>query len=305
MSRVTSIIYQCLVKAYQILPFKKQICNLLKVLRIPHDKFYKDIKFRGKFGVNIDGKKFYLIHHYHSTIENEIYWKGFGKTWEKETLNLWMELCKQSTVIFDIGANTGIYGLSARTINGNAQIVCFEPSKSTFLKLKRNIQMNNFDIVAENVALSNKTGEQLFHDVKSEHQVSASLNPEKLKNFKGFSGELNEYMVKTQTLRNYIIEKGIKKIDLMKIDVEMHEPEVIHGFGKYLNEFKPTIIIEILTDDIAAKLNKLFDDSNYLFFHLSNDEKPKYVSNLDAGKQDNWNYLICEPEIANDLGLSY
>ena len=33
----------------------------------------------------------------------------------------------------------------------------------------------------------------------------------------------------------------------MKIDVELHEPEVIDGFRKFLLTYCPVIIIEVLT----------------------------------------------------------
>jgi len=299
----TSVIYQGLVKVYQTLPFKKQICDLIRVWGIPHDKFYKEIKFRGKFKVSVEGESIYLIHHYNSTLENEIYWKGLGTGWEKETIGLWLELCKQSKVVFDVGANTGVYGLAARAVNKHAKIVSFEPSRRMFSKLMDNINLNNFDIVGENIALSDKTGEQIFYDEKADHQYSASLNPAKLKELSGYSGEIDEYIVQTQSLMDYIVENGIQGIDLMKIDVELHEPEVIEGFGSYLNQFRPTIFIEILTEDIANRLNELFRDSTYLFYSLPANSKPIKVSELSAGVEGNWNYLICEQSIVDQLKL--
>jgi hypothetical protein len=48
----------------------------------------------------------------------------------------------------------------------------------------------------------------------------------------------------------------------------MHEPEVIEGFGDFLTQFKPVVIIEILTDEIANKLNNLIDLDEHIIFHL-------------------------------------
>ena len=56
----------------------------------------------------------------------------------------------------------------------------------------------------------------------------------------------------------------------MKLDIEMHEPEALEGLGKYLLEFKPVIIIEVLTNEMAKKLNTFFHLENYKLFHLKN-----------------------------------
>ena len=41
-------------------------------------------------------------------------------------------------VIFDIGANTGIYSMVTKAINPSSKIHAFEPSKQTYFKLKLN-----------------------------------------------------------------------------------------------------------------------------------------------------------------------
>ena len=46
----------------------------------------------------------------------------------------------------------------------------------------------------------------------------------------------------------------INKIDLIKIDVEMHEPEAIEGMIDILKRDRPFILIEILTVEIANKI---------------------------------------------------
>ena len=38
----------------------------------------------------------------------------------------------------------------------------------------------------------------------------------------------------TLKLDDFIFQNKIRKLDLIKIDVEMHEPEVIEGFKFYL-----------------------------------------------------------------------
>lgn len=82
---------------------------------------------------------------------------------------------------FDIGANTGVYSLLSKSLNPKAKIYAFEPVQRTFKRLEQNIAINNFDVTTEQIALSDKSGKQIFYDTYAEHQQSSSLSPDKLK----------------------------------------------------------------------------------------------------------------------------
>ena len=88
----------------------------------------------------------------------------------------------------------------------------------------------------------------------------------------------------------------------MKIDVEGHEPEVLEGMDDYLFKFSPTIIIEVLTEEVAIELNKLFDKMDYLYFNI--DDKNNAIRQTEKiEKSDFWNYLICNKKTALKLGI--
>ena len=199
-------LYKIGISIYKLLPFKKQICQILRnsTFFVNHN-LHIDLKFKGKFTVKIPKKdKKFILNAWNSTIENEIFWNGLGKTWELETVNLWINLCHKSKVIFDIGANTGIYSLIAGKLNPNAKIIAFEPSSIIIPKLKKNIMDNNLNIELIEKGVSNENGEKTFYDVKDNHQSSASLSDQKLKYFEGFKGEINEYKIETLRLDSYI-----------------------------------------------------------------------------------------------------
>lgn len=289
-------LYKLGIIIYNFLPLKKQICLILRnSVFFVKNKLHVDLKFKGKFKVKIPNtdKKF-LLNAWESTIENEIFWNGLGKTWEPETINLWINLSQKSKVIFDIGANTGIYSLIAGTLNPNSKIIAFEPSSLIIPKFKRNMIDNNLDVQLIEKGVSNECGTKVFYDVKGDHQSSASLSDQKLKYFEGFKGEINEYKIETVRLDTFINKTGIIP-DLLKIDVELHEPEVIEGMGELLFKHKPTLIIEVLTDSVAEKLNKLFDKSSYRFYELDKVNKPKLVSNIKP--KSCFNYLITTEDI--------
>ena len=168
-----------------------------------------------------------------TTIENEIFWNGL-EGWESNTFKLWKELSLRSRFIVDIGANTGIFSLIAAASNKKAEIFTFEPVKRTLKILKKNIELNKeFNIKLCEKAVSNRNGKTIFYDVNTPTQYSASLNSKMLEN----EENLITYDVETIKFDDFNIRN--KKIDLVKIDVEMHEPEVIEGMLNTIKNSRP------------------------------------------------------------------
>lgn len=299
--KITSIVYKLLTTIYSILPLKKQICLLIKKAGIPFNKFYKDIRFRGKFKTTIDDKDFFLINYGYTMLENEIFWRGLVNGWEKVSFNLWANLSKNAEVIFDIGANTGIYSLIAKTINPDSKVYAFEPSKRVYEKLVVNNLINNYNIQTEQIALSNIDGITSFYDTFSKHQYSASLSLEMKKALIECDFKVNEYNVQVKCLKTYIEENNINKIDLIKLDVELHEVEVLEGLGLYLDKFNPTFFIEILNDELARKIEPYFINKGYLFFNIDEENGIKRLASLEKNKY--YNFLICRDIIAKKLQL--
>ena len=296
---MTRYLFRLLKFIHGLNPFKKAFCQVLKKLNIAINKVYTDINFYGKFKVKLGKKKFFL-YHFGDTISKHTFWHGLFNTWENDTGWLWIELCKNSKNIFDIGANTGVYSLVAKTINKDANVFAFEPSKNTFTQLQKNNALNKFNIHCKQIALSNSSEIQVFYDTPEKNQTSASLNPEKLKYWEGYSGDILEYNVSCMKIDDFIVENNITEIDLMKIDVEMHEPEVIEGFKLHLEKFKPIIIIEVLEAAVAEKLNSLFDLNEYLIFHLEGYKKVRKVKEFFP-KLPFYNFIIFHKSLKNKI----
>jgi len=279
-------------KLYE-LSVMKVFCMMIKKSGIPIGSFYQFLRFNGEFKVMVaDNTFFYLIHN-GGIIENEIFWKGLFQTWEKDIGWLWKELCVCSEVIVDVGANKGIYSLVAKALNPAATVYAFEPSMKTIEQLKINFKRNEFDIITEQIALSDSEGKKIFYDVPHKNQSSASLSSKKLKDNDLYKGEIFEYEVQAKKMSTYIEEKDITQIDLIKIDVELHEAEVIDGLGDFLNKFKPVVVLEILRDEVAAKLHKIIDLDNYIMFGLKNQDTVVRCESFYPKKEDGiMNYIF-------------
>lgn len=88
---------------------------------------------------------------------------------------------------------------------------------------------------------------------------------------------------------------------LVKIDVETHEPEVLSGFKVSLRKFQPVMLIEILNEEVGKKVEDLILGLDYMYFNI--DEKGGIRQTSNIVKSDYYNYLLCNKEVANSLGL--
>jgi FkbM family methyltransferase len=279
---------------YDILPFKKNVFYFIRPLKLPYN-IIKHLHFKGIFKVNIENRNFSIMH-YGYQIENELFWYGLLNGWEKISMKLWVDLSKESHVIFDIGANTGVYSLVAKTLSPDAQVFGFEPVERVFQKFKYNIELNKFKVFCYDYAISNQDGEALIYEVPSEHVYSVTVNKNTTQNENAISTK-----IKTKKLSTFIKEQKIARVDLMKIDVETHELEVLEGMEEYLHLFMPTLLIEILNDEVGSKVQNLLKGTDYLFFNIDEIGVPKKVNKIV--KSDYYNYLICREEIALKLNL--
>lgn len=280
---------------YKSIPFKKYVFLFIRKIGNPSMSVYQHLSFNDDFIVKVDSNRSFKIRHYGFKVENEIFWKGIFNGWEKISLSIWAELCEKSDVIFDIGANTGVYALLAKSKNEAAKVYAFEPVQRVFEKLKKNNDLNDFGINCSEKAISNYDGEATIFDKDTAHTYSVTVNEDHSKN-KETSIPIS---IETVRLDSFVDSEQLPKIDLLKIDVEMHEVEALEGFGKYLKQFEPSMIIEILSDEVATGIEKLISGINYEFYIINEKTGVRKVKHLR--NEDYYNFLICKPEVAKRL----
>ncbi len=224
---------------------------------------------------------------YGNTIENELFWLG-TKGWEWHSTILWSSLSAHSIVIFDIGANTGLYSLISAKINPEAVIFAFEPLEKVASRMLTNLSLNNLKVHLNTLALASEDGEgKIFvNDTISDTFDQASLNAVQNSN-----RSVNAITIKKKKLSTFIREQAITQIDLMKIDVETFEPQVLLGMGTYLREYAPTILIEILNERVAFEVQNLIAGIEYDYYLIDVRKGCKLTTNLIPNKRGN-NFLL-------------
>lgn len=300
---MTRFLYLIGIKIWAVIPFQKQLFLFFKYL--PHSlyKYSRDFWFVGRVKVPYLNTHFFLYSSKHDKGVRDIYIKGLSSSWDAGSIEIWGMLAEKATVVVDIGANIGLYAIAARAVNKKAIIYAFEPSYFALKSLNKNITINNFNIVVKHEALSNKNGKLTLYESETS-SASSSFKPslDLAEDSKTIKNEVN-----IQTFSDFFKQEKLSQLDLISIDVEMHEPEVLEGMEHLIELYQPDFIIEVLNNDIAKKIEPFFKNTNYLFYSINElNKKLTLQSNLMRNvstDSDSYNFLICKKESAQYLKL--
>ena len=149
---------------------------------------------------------------------------------ERNSLKLLKFSKNDDLIFFDVGANCGEYAQLLRNNFKEAKILSFEPSKKTFFTLKDNVK-NMENIVCENFGFDKENKETtLYTNFTGSGLASVYQRPLSPLNIVLDQKEI----VQLKTIDSYCAANGIKKIDLLKIDIEGNEFNALLGAKKML-----------------------------------------------------------------------
>ena len=204
-------------------------------------------------------------------------------------------------IVFDIGAHQGesiVFFLKHFNIE---KIFSFEASPINFNELKKNSQklkdkFKNSKIFIENIALGSKVEVKNFFQL--EETSSSTFNTINLKSkyLKKKNRLLNLFKknfdqkkisVDIYTLKKYIEDHDIKKIDFIKIDTEGFEYEILCGLDNKITDVK-LIMFEHHFDDMIIKNYKFRSINKFL---VSNKFKQIFKSKMPFRKSFEYIYI--------------
>lgn len=264
--------------------------------------------FKGTIPVRHRGEKLLKLQATGYFLENEIFFYGLEGGHEKLSMKIWIEYCEKYRPkhVYDVGANTGIYGLVAKALDPTTQVSFFEPIAKAVEILRMNLEINKYTANVFSLALSNYDGVGHFYmDNKSDFAYSVTLNTFTDLAMTGSHKEdltLRKIETPVAQISTLLMSGAIQKPNLVKIDVKTHEHEVLEGFNFDLSEVD-AFLVEVLNEKVAMKLNEIFSGLDFRFFNI--DDSQNTVRETDSlGVSDQYNYFVVKPSIVNELALS-
>lgn len=176
---------------------------------------------------------------------------------------------KPKDVFIDVGANIGKYTIiiGSKLQKKGGKVIAFEPLPANFELLQKNIKLNKLNNVTPiKCALGNEEKKRYLY---LENVVRGGVKHSLIKN-NNTNKENNKILVEVRKLDNVLQELNIKKINLIKIDVEGFEPEVLKGATQTLQKQHPKIIFEALTPQKLKENQKILKQYNYKIKKINN-----------------------------------
>jgi FkbM family methyltransferase len=143
-------------------------------------------------------------------------------------------------VIFDVGANVGMYAIKLKKLITDARVFAFEPHPATFKSLEQASRSNGFSAI--NKGCGSQVGTLNFYDYSglSEGSEHATLLPGVIEQI--HQGTAQTLQVEVTTIDAFMEAEKLERIDLLKIDTEGYEYEVLKGCRQALAEGKIRMI---------------------------------------------------------------
>ena len=194
-------------------------------------------------------------------------------TKEPETLE-WIDALEKGSVLWDIGANVGLYSVYAAKQQG-ARVYAFEPSVFNLEALARNVFLNGLQgqVTIVPLALSNQTGGNLFRLTSTEWGGALSTFQERY----GQDGEAMrpcfEYGICGVTMDIAPTLLGIPRPDYIKMDVDGIEHLILAGGQDVLSQVKGVLI----------EINDTFTEQSHVAVRLLEEAGLKLWKKCEVG----------------------
>ncbi len=204
---------------------------------------------------------------------------------------------KPGMIVFDIGANIGLYTtIMAKQAKDEGHVFSFEPYSSTGDYLKYNVSLNELNnVTVEEIALTDTDGRQDFFIFPEGEDVYNSLGAQK-RDVEKTKAE-KKIQVQVSKLDSYCKKNKIEKIDFIKLDVEGAEEKVFEGGREVFKAMNPIIITEIYENSAiqcgcsGIRMLKNFSQIGYCIYSIDEKSNLTKLTNFEP-LNDGTHYII-------------
>jgi len=148
-------------------------------------------------------------------------------------------LLQPDHVMFDVGTNIGEVCMTAAGLVGpRGMVYAFEPDPISFRKLTGNLALNRFgNIFASNVGLG---------DAPATLQMKVDCPTNRGANRIQRGPQTGDtFSIHIDTLDAFVAQRELRRLDMIKIDVEGFELSVLKGAHQALTRFRPRLFVEV------------------------------------------------------------
>lgn len=150
----------------------------------------------------------------------------------------------RNAIVLDVGANSGVLSLMYARLFDDGHVFSFEPTDRAYSKLKANLLLN--PTLARRI-----TPVHCFLGDRSHQSGNASafarwrLDVSSTGAHPHHCGSLSPAAAPAASIDDFVKQRGLERIDLIKIDTDGAEYEVLRGATTTLKRFHPILVLEV------------------------------------------------------------
>jgi FkbM family methyltransferase len=182
-------------------------------------------------------------------VQRSIYYDA----WELPELRLTRQVLGPGDTMVDVGANVGLFALTAAA--GGAEVHAFEPVPANLERLRRNLALNpGLPVHVVPAAVGEEDGRATFGTPDAPTGASTSGG------FYALGGQHAQVEADVLRLDGYLERQGVARVHLLKADVEGAEPLVLRGAAGALAEQRVDVVLLEASIYTLAPLQLRFAD---------------------------------------------
>jgi FkbM family methyltransferase len=182
-----------------------------------------------------------------SVVLSQVYWFG-GDAYEGAETAWWRRCCQRASHVLELGANVGFYTVHGATANPAVRYAAVEPHPVSAAGLRRNLDLNqltNVEVV-EAAVVGAVTSPTVTLAVPVQDGYGAPAGAFVPEGGEGVDGIGTHRSVEVPVVAAADLIEGV---DLLKLDIEGHESEVLGAVFEHLLAQRPTIFLEVRSQD--------------------------------------------------------
>jgi FkbM family methyltransferase len=163
-----------------------------------------------------------------------------GLRCETHEVTFILSVLEPGMIFFDVGANAGLFAISAAKYIGGKGVFAFEPCSSTYELLKQNIMLNHLsDINVVRTALGDSVGKGVMQiNARGKDGLNTlgnATHPD--------SQVVGHEEVRITTVDVFMNERNVPRVDVMKVDIEGAELMFFRGARNLLERTDAPLIL--------------------------------------------------------------
>jgi FkbM family methyltransferase len=193
--------------------------------------------------------------------------------YEPSTLIVLQRVLSPGATFVDVGANAGLFSMVAsRWVGSDGHVYALEPSERENARLLDHVTLNSLsNVTAVRQALGGLNGSAPMRVARFPH---AGLNT--LAASFAYADVPTERIetVPTSTLDRFAEERGLERIDVIKMDIEGSEFDALSGAAGVLDRFRPVLIVELSRGALSGRATtpeaivRLLASARYVLYRI-------------------------------------